>query len=126
MPFRVISRKPAAHSSLVTPKKSSTTLREILLTCPAARYLEDPYIIVSGVTFESNHSDQFGGALYVEPKGRIIGGEGLRFIGNNADLDGGAIYLQASGGNAFDSGAVFTGTPARAAEALSTFQTDPI
>ena len=55
-----------------------------------ARYLEDPYIIVSGVTFESNHSDQFGGALYVEPKGRIIGGEGLRFIGNHADLDGGA------------------------------------
>ena len=73
--------------------------------------LNQPYSIKEKSTFKNNAAAKNGGALYVGPKGCIIGGESLTFIGNHAALDGGAAYLESSessGSNSFGSGAVFT------------------
>lgn len=89
--------------------------------------LNQPYSIKEKSTFKNNAAAKNGGALYVGPKGCIIGGESLTFIGNHAALDGGAAYLESSNHQEVTllAPVLFSRkTPARAAEALSTSQTE--
>ena len=69
--------------------------------------LDEPSIL-SGSTFEHNQAARFGGAVYVQPRGRIIGEGPLTFSDNSAQ-EGGAVYLQSSNANSFASGTSFRG-----------------
>ena len=52
---------------------------------------------ISGCTFENNHADAEGGAIYID--GATLNVENTTFYGNSSNADGGVIYIRHTGGN---------------------------
>ena len=59
----------------------------------AGVYLNGGKLVMDGVTFETNSSEDYGGAIYSDEDGGVISAANCKFIDNYCRDDGGAIYM---------------------------------